>query len=264
MAQSFGVFKTQEVLEDSSIVSYLHDAPTLEKSKTIWKMTRDAFAVSTDGGKTWNAGLDASGNVLVNVLSTIGIEASWINVQNLNALSSNIGGWKINQNAIYKDTVDPNNSNNVYRVYFQPPISTNLEKTWILSCQKSTDAGKTFKGTFVLYSDGTAKLGDNFTLNSDGVRLYDSSGNVIGRIIYSNGKAYLQLMDSDGQVNITPTDILFLDSDNSLTGYISKLSDGTTTASFDVLRMTTGATGSFKTADNKTVVVKSGLITEIT
>lgn len=77
ITQSFGVFKTEEVLEDGSTVFYLHNKPTLAESKTIWKMTADAFAVSTDGGKTWNAGMDSSGNAVVNVLSAIGINFDW-------------------------------------------------------------------------------------------------------------------------------------------------------------------------------------------
>lgn len=75
---SFGIFKTEEVLEDGSIIFYQHDKPTLEESKTIWKKTADAFAVSADGGKTWNAGIDSSGNAVVNVLSAIGINCDWI------------------------------------------------------------------------------------------------------------------------------------------------------------------------------------------
>lgn len=77
ITQSFGVFKTEEVLGDGSTVFYLHNKPTLAESKTIWKMTADAFAVSTDGGKSWNAGMDSSGNAVVNVLSAIGINFDW-------------------------------------------------------------------------------------------------------------------------------------------------------------------------------------------
>lgn len=77
ITQSFGVFKTEEVLEDGSTIFYLHNKPTLAESNTIWKMTADAFAVSTDGGKTWNAGMDSFGNAVVNVLSAIGINFDW-------------------------------------------------------------------------------------------------------------------------------------------------------------------------------------------
>lgn len=77
ITQSFGVYKTEEKLEDGSTIFYMHNKPTLAESDTIWKMTADAFAVSTDGGKTWNAGMDSNGNVVVNVLSAVGIRFDW-------------------------------------------------------------------------------------------------------------------------------------------------------------------------------------------
>ena len=77
ITQSFGVYKTEEVLEDGSTIYYMHNKPTLAESQTIWKMTADAFAVSTDGGKTWNAGMDSQGNAVLNVLSTVGINFDW-------------------------------------------------------------------------------------------------------------------------------------------------------------------------------------------
>lgn len=77
MTNSFGVFKTEEVKEDGSIIYYLHNKQNLSDSSTIWKMTADAMAVSTDGGKTWNAGIDKDGNAVVNVLSAIGINFDW-------------------------------------------------------------------------------------------------------------------------------------------------------------------------------------------
>ena len=79
IANSFGVFKTEEVQEDHSIIYYLHNKPELSSSSIIWKMTADAFAVSSDGGTTWNAGIDANGNAIVNILNVIGIHADWIN-----------------------------------------------------------------------------------------------------------------------------------------------------------------------------------------
>ena len=77
ITQSFGVFKTEETLKDGSVIYYLHDKPTLGESQKIWKMTADAFAVSSDGGETWNAGMDAEGNAVLNILSAIGINFSW-------------------------------------------------------------------------------------------------------------------------------------------------------------------------------------------
>lgn len=83
MAQSFGVFKSEEVLADGSIIYYMHNKPDRENSSTIWKMTANAFAVSTDGGKTWNAGMDSSGNAVATILNAIGVNADWINAGNI-------------------------------------------------------------------------------------------------------------------------------------------------------------------------------------
>lgn len=80
ITNSFGVFKTEEKQEDGSTIFYMHNRPNLPDSTTIWKMTSDTLSVSTDGGKTWNAGVDSSGNVLVNVLSAIGINADWVTI----------------------------------------------------------------------------------------------------------------------------------------------------------------------------------------
>lgn len=83
----------EKALEDDPAVSYLHAKPTPEESTNIRKMTGDVFGVSSDGGQTWNACLDASGNAVMNILSVIGIDASWINADNLTAVSANLGGW---------------------------------------------------------------------------------------------------------------------------------------------------------------------------
>lgn len=77
IAQSFGVFRTEYVLEDGSVILYLHDKPTREESTNIWRIAGSVFSVSDDGGKTWKAGLDSQGNAVVNVLSAIGINFDW-------------------------------------------------------------------------------------------------------------------------------------------------------------------------------------------
>lgn len=79
MAQTFGAFKSEQTDgATGATIYYMHNKPTLEESDKVWKMTADGFVVSTDGGRTWNAGMDASGNAAVNILSAIGIVADWI------------------------------------------------------------------------------------------------------------------------------------------------------------------------------------------
>ena len=123
MSKSFGVFNTEEVLEDGSSIIYMHDKPTLASSKNVWKMTGDAFAVSTDGGKTWKAGIDASGNAILNILSVIGIDATWIRANNLSSISANLGGWRIEDNMIQTTYIDPSDGSQ-YVINIKPPNTT--------------------------------------------------------------------------------------------------------------------------------------------
>lgn len=74
-----GVYTTEEKQEDGSYIYYLHDKPTLVESKAIWKMTSEAWGVSTDGGKTWNGGMTVDGDTIVRILNAVGVNADWIN-----------------------------------------------------------------------------------------------------------------------------------------------------------------------------------------
>ena len=95
ITNSFGAYKTEGKQDDGSVVYYLHDKPTLEESLSVWRMAGNVFSVSSDGGKTWSAGMDSSGNAVLNMLSVIGINAEWINVEDLYAFGATIGGWRI-------------------------------------------------------------------------------------------------------------------------------------------------------------------------
>jgi hypothetical protein len=74
-----GVYTTEEIQEDGSRIFYLHDKPTLAESKAIWKMTSEAWGVSTDGGQTWNGGMTVDGDTIVRILTAVGLNADWIN-----------------------------------------------------------------------------------------------------------------------------------------------------------------------------------------
>ena len=91
-----------------------------------------------------------------------------------------IGGWNVDNTAIYKDIVS---GDTTYRVYFQPPLQSAPDSTWILSCQKKTGEGSTFYGSFVLYSDGKARFGTTYLYPDGSCALgenfkIDTSGNM--------------------------------------------------------------------------------------
>lgn len=74
-----GVYTTVEPQENGSKIFYLHDKPTLTESQAIWKMTSEAWGVSTDGGQTWNGGMTVDGDTIVRILNAVGVNATWIN-----------------------------------------------------------------------------------------------------------------------------------------------------------------------------------------
>ena len=76
---STGVYTTVQTQQDGSQIFYLHDKPTLAESKAVWKMTAEAWGVSTDGGKTWNGGMTVDGDTIVRILNAVGVNADWIN-----------------------------------------------------------------------------------------------------------------------------------------------------------------------------------------
>lgn len=74
-----GVYTTVQKQADGSDIFYLHDKPTLAESQAIWKMTSEAWGVSTDGGQTWNGGMTVDGDTIVRILNAVGVNADWIN-----------------------------------------------------------------------------------------------------------------------------------------------------------------------------------------
>lgn len=76
---STGVFTTIEEQPDGSNIYYLHNKPNLSESDIVWKMTAEAWAVSTNGGEDWNAGMTVDGDTIVRLLTATGVNADWIN-----------------------------------------------------------------------------------------------------------------------------------------------------------------------------------------
>nr|DAT53172.1 MAG TPA: 43 kDa tail protein [Caudoviricetes sp.] len=200
MMNSFGVFKTEEKQKDGSTTFYLHDKKTLKESIKIWKMTADAFSVSSDGGKTWNAGLDSSGNAVVNVLSAIGIDFSWakggtlnlggagngngvlkvtnasgdmvgmIDKSGINAYRGTFGGWIIDGDKLYQDAIGVDGY--TYRVYFQPVADPNVNwMTYIVQRRLNpTDKWENIfyvTGDGEIYGKGYANIGSNLGVGGD-------------------------------------------------------------------------------------------------
>lgn len=86
LAESSGTYTTVETQPDGSNIYYLHNKPKLSDSDIIWKMTAEAWAVSTDGGQHWNGGMTVDGDVIARILTATGVNADWINTGTIKAI----------------------------------------------------------------------------------------------------------------------------------------------------------------------------------
>lgn len=86
LSESSGTYTTVETQPDGSNIYYLHNKPQLSDSDIIWKMTVEAWAVSTDGGQHWNGGMTVDGDVIARILTATGVNADWINTGTIKAI----------------------------------------------------------------------------------------------------------------------------------------------------------------------------------
>lgn len=79
LSNASGLYSTIEENNGGGNVYYLHNKFNLEESDIVWKMTAEAWGVSTDGGQTWNGGMTVDGDIITRILDAVGVRANWIN-----------------------------------------------------------------------------------------------------------------------------------------------------------------------------------------
>nr|DAG54904.1 MAG TPA: Receptor recognition protein, Long tail, Helical sandwich, Tail fiber [Caudoviricetes sp.] len=79
LKESSGLYETSVPQEDGSVITYLHDKPTLKESKNVIKFTAEAIGVSNDGGETYPYGFFLTGDLIAKILYAHGINADYIN-----------------------------------------------------------------------------------------------------------------------------------------------------------------------------------------
>ena len=78
LKNSSGLYEISVPQEDGSVITYLHDKPTLAESKNVIKFTAEAIGVSNDGGKTYPYGFFLTGDLIAKILYAHGINADYI------------------------------------------------------------------------------------------------------------------------------------------------------------------------------------------
>ncbi len=201
MSTSVGLFKTPQVQEDGSIIYIMHNKADLKSSDIQWKMTADGVAVSSDYGKTWNAGIDKNGNATFNVMSAIGIMFDWAKGGTLT-----LGGEK-NKSGVAQ-ILDENGN-----------LMTTLDKDGIVT-----------NGKYVCGSD---EFGRRAEISEGEVKIRNANGDIIGEV-YAGSDNWLFIKAGDVQIRILKdTGEVYIDATKfGVNGYAGKsgtiyYSDGT-------------------------------------
>lgn len=84
-----GMYSTESPQPDGSMITYIHDKPTVEESKNVIKVTSEAIGISSDGGKMYPYGLFLTGDLITRILYAIGINADYINSGSLTIKDKN-------------------------------------------------------------------------------------------------------------------------------------------------------------------------------
>lgn len=87
MNKSKGLYPITVEQEDGSSILYFCDAPKIEDAKAVIKLSAAGWAMSSDGGKTWNSGALVDGEMIAKLLKAQGISADWINTGALRVLN---------------------------------------------------------------------------------------------------------------------------------------------------------------------------------
>ena len=83
MLSKNGLFPVCETMKDGSTILYFCDRPKLSDASIVVKFSAAGWAMSTDGGTTWNSGWLVDGTMIAAILNAIGVNAKWINAGSL-------------------------------------------------------------------------------------------------------------------------------------------------------------------------------------
>ena len=178
---SSGLYETSVTQEDGSIITYLHDKPTLTESKNVIKFTAEAIGISNDGGKTYPYGIVLDGTFIANQLYSVGISADYITTGNFQIVDES-------GKVLFSADKD------LKRVYFDASnvfIGENSITKRIEDLQNQTD------GNIQTWTSSPEPTLDNYPANQ--WLTDDERSKHVGDIYYdSNNQAYRFRYDSEG------------------------------------------------------------------
>lgn len=181
IANSSGMYSTQEKQTDGSTITYYHDKPALEESTNVLKFTSEAIGISNDGGKTYPYGIALDGTFIANQLYSVGINADYITAGNFQIVDDS-------GKVLFSADKD------LKRVYFDASnvfIGENSITKRIEDLQNQTD------GNIQTWTSSPEPTLDNYPANQ--WLTDDERSKHVGDIYYdSNNQAYRFRYDSEG------------------------------------------------------------------
>lgn len=87
-----GLYSTAKRYDDGSVVYYYHNKETLKESNIVYELSENGFRWTNnynDEEPIWSFGLSDEGSFIANYISTVGINAKWINVESSDEVKEN-------------------------------------------------------------------------------------------------------------------------------------------------------------------------------
>ena len=106
-----GFYTTTVTAQNGAKTFYMHEKPDLEDSELVWKMTAEAWGVSTDGGQTWNGGMTVDGDTITRILTATGINVEYINLSGRLSDALNKSFWDLTTGQLHVEGLITNTTN---------------------------------------------------------------------------------------------------------------------------------------------------------
>lgn len=208
IAESAGLYTTIVPQQTGGNIYYMHDTPDLIDAKVVWKMTKNAWAVTddwqgTDAATTdahkWNAGLTVDGTLIASILSANGVNADWINTGTLSFNRCNGGTVTLGGNNDGNGKLELLNQNNLIVCKFDYRGIRVGERARI----NTADAFSNANGTLIDTTGNIKSVYNNKYISilggelEFGVYASSTSGEEVASIYTYNKALYLQCSGGD-------------------------------------------------------------------
>lgn len=180
ITNSLGLFTSRVQKGNGGYQYYLHNRPELSESQYQWTINAGGFALSTDYGQTWSAGIDSQGNAVFNSLSANIIKAM------------EMYGATITFGTTNTVTASPSSTG----VQFVGDGTIGFYSSGRYNLYNYNDAGRTKEANHIVMYTGTSNSAEMYNYDSDG-----NAKNCVDLEIKATGKRTAVLKNCDNATN---------------------------------------------------------------